>query len=141
MWTLSKTGAAMTNTIGKLVWGTLSFVLALSTIGCGSAAWQLRRGQWSGELALRGSLVEAEYAAQDTILAHCGGRARIVVGAEAERAALADATSLPAHAVSLDRTGRRVHYICITRAPAAFRTPSDAQGPMRADLRRTRGGL
>jgi hypothetical protein len=137
---LSEDGGRMTNIIGKSVLGA-SLLLAASALGCGGSAWQMRRGGWSGELALRGPMVDAEYAAQQSILAHCGGRARIVHGAEAERAALADAASVAPHEVSIDRTGRRVHYVCVSRAPAAFRTPHDTSGPVRADVRLTRGGL
>lgn len=94
--------------------------LASSLVGCGGAAWQVRRGAWSGEIALHGSLTDAHYAAEDTILAHCGGRARIVQGAEAERVAIADAASVPPREVSVDHGGRRMHYVCVGRAPSAF---------------------
>lgn len=95
-------------------------LLASSLVGCGGAAWQVRRGAWSGEIALHGSLTDAHYAAEDTMLAHCGGRARIVYGAEAERVAIADTSSVPPHEVAVDHGGRRMHYVCVSRAPSAF---------------------
>jgi hypothetical protein len=130
----------MTNDIQKTVLAATVLLLAVGSIGCGSSVHSMRRGDWSGELALRGPIVDAEYAAQDAMLEHCGGRARVVVGAEAERAALADRVA-PAREVWLDRTGRHVHYVCVSRAPSAFRTPTDSVGPVRADLRRSRPGF
>jgi hypothetical protein len=114
----------MTKTTTMMLAG---IAIAMVASGCNGAAWQMRRGAWSGELALHGPMVDAEYAAQDAMAAHCGGRARIVEGAEAERVALADSASVPAHEVTVDRSGRRVHYVCVSRAPVAFRTPGPSE--------------
>ena len=96
-------------------------LLSFGLVGCGGAAWQVRRGAWSGELALHGSITEAQYSAEDAMIAHCGGRARLVYGAEAEHVAIADALTVPPREVTVDHGGRRLHYVCVSRAPMAFR--------------------
>ncbi len=106
-----------TTTIHILVLGLLGSL----SMGCGGAAWQVRRGDWSGELALHGPITDAHHAAEDTMLAHCRGRARIVSGAEAERVAMADSSAVPSREITVDHGGRRLHYICVSRAPVAFR--------------------
>lgn len=72
-------------------------VLVLSTVasaGCAGTATTLRRGAWSGELALSGNVVEARYAAEDRMLEHCRGRARILGSDEALRVRREDASEL-----------------------------------------------
>jgi hypothetical protein len=102
--------------------GLLALALSsLTLVGCGGSAWQVRRGTWSGELALHGSVIDAHYRAEDIAMEHCGGRARFVYGAEAERIAVADDSAVPARGVEVDHGGERVRYVCVERAPLAFR--------------------
>jgi hypothetical protein len=111
--------------MNRIVFGIVS---VLSVSGCASSgqlARHVRRGAWSGELVLHGPVVDAHLAAQDQMLAHCGGRFRIVEGAQAERVALAD-TSAGAHEVRVDRSHRSIHYVCVSRAPTQFRSEHEA---------------
>jgi hypothetical protein len=129
----------MTKNIIGLVTGVL--VLGAATTGCSGAAWTMRRGAWSGELALHGPIVDAQYAAHDQMIAHCGGRVRLVEGAEAERVALADASTRPPREVTVDTTGRRVHYVCVSRAPMEFRQGHEASEQTVLTARATQSGL
>ena len=110
----------------KLVVGALMLVLASTTVGCGvlGTAHHVRRGAWSGELAVRGDVTGREYAAQRAMLDHCGGRSRVLSSEEAVRAALADGRD-ESQVLSTPVPGYRVHYVCTSRAPAAFLAPSD----------------
>lgn len=110
--------------VGMMLLGTLA--LGAVSTGCSGAAWSMRRGAWSGELALHGPIVDAQHAAEDAMLTHCGGRARVVVGAEAERVMFADGATSPPREVTVDPTGRHVHYVCVSRAPVEFRGRHDA---------------
>ena len=114
----------MTSTT-KMALGGLVAMLASVAMGCGAGAVHLRRGSWSGELALHGDLTSSEYAAQRAMLDHCGGRSRVLSPEEAERVALADGGA--AHEVTRDASGRRVHYVCTSRAPIGFRSEPDAE--------------
>jgi hypothetical protein len=114
--------------------------IAGMAMGCTGAAWSMRRGDWSGELALHGPMLDAQNAAHDAMTAHCGGRARIVEGAEAERVAAADDTTRPPREVDVDTTGRRVHYVCISRAPLEFRSAHGTPAAT-AHVVPARGGL
>ena len=107
--------------MNKIVFGIVSVMSMSGCASSGQLAHHVRRGAWSGELALHGPVVDAHLAAQDQMLAHCGGRFRIVEGAQAERVALAD-TSSGVHQVRVDRSRRSIHYVCVSRAPTEFRS-------------------
>ena len=114
----------MTQTTTKVILGAVAMLLANTLVGCGAGALQVRRGAWSGELALHGDVTTAEYAAQRAMLDHCGGRSRILSRREAEQVALVDGGSV-ARELAPDG-GHRVHYLCVSRAPATFRAaPGD----------------
>jgi hypothetical protein len=104
------------------------FVLSAALVGCGGGATVMRRGAWSGELALHGSITDAQYAAEDEVMAHCQGRARFVYGAEAERVAIADGETSPS-AVRATPDDRMVRYVCVSRAPEAYRTGGHHEAP------------
>lgn len=108
------------------------FALSATLVGCGGGATVMRRGAWSGELALHGSITDAQYAAEDEVIAHCQGRARFVYGAEAERVALADGEAAPREITSA-REERTVRYVCVSRAPEAFRTRTHDDAPASDD--------
>lgn len=69
-------------------------VLTLLGSGCAGTATVVRRGEWSGELALSGSPAEAWYAAEDRMLEHCGGRSRVLATGEAARLREEDASEV-----------------------------------------------
>jgi hypothetical protein len=108
----------------------LSLSLALVT-GCGGAQLRasrssiaiVRQGDYSGELALVGTTMSSHYAAEDAMIAHCGGRVRFASADEAARLAVAD----PGEASKADDTTllspsvERVFYVCVTREAAATR--------------------
>ncbi len=113
---------------------TMMVVLGLSlcgvtTVGCGSgAASVVRRGAYSGELALTGTIVESHYAAEVAMLDHCHGRARIVDRTQGAELAVRDAAGGAAKAddagldgAGLDGAGldgaERLQYVCVSRAP------------------------
>ena len=115
--------------------GLLALVLiAATSTGCGAASLAatradvtrapiavVRQGTYSGELALTGSVIASHYAAEDAMIAHCGGRVRFVAQAEASRLAVAD-PSEPGKAddasAALSPAIERVYYVCVTREHA-----------------------
>lgn len=118
----------MTKTLLQLV---LASAIALTTIGCGASMGLdrapepgqvrvVRRGDVSGELALRPTFA-AHYAAEDAMLAHCGGRVRFVSAAEAAELAIVDPSD-PTKVddlVMIDPHAERLYYVCVTRAERA----------------------
>ena len=111
----------------------LLLITATST-GCGAASLAatradvmhspiavVRQGTYSGELALTGSVIASHYAAEDAMIAHCGGRVRFVAQADASRLAVAD-PSEPGKAndaaAALSPAIERVYYVCVTREHA-----------------------
>jgi hypothetical protein len=113
-------------------WKTACVVLGLSlcgatTIGCagGTSALRqgghvtvVRRGAYSGELALSGSVIGAHYAAELAVLDHCQGRARFVEGAEAQALAV-DTLGDDAKSGGIAPDGSEpLHYVCVSRAPS-----------------------
>jgi hypothetical protein len=92
---------------------------AMLSIGCGGAAHIVRRGSYSGELALTGGTVASMDAAQMAMLEHCGGRVRIVTGDEARTLAAIDpGASAKADGESAP-SGERLDYVCVTLAEAS----------------------
>jgi hypothetical protein len=106
-------------------------VAGMTTVGCGGAGLSLahhgtggvsivRRGAFSGELVLTGSVIDSHYEAETMMLEHCEGRVQIVdaaVGAELSVSDAAIGAAKSDGAIS----GERVHYLCVTRAAAARR--------------------
>jgi hypothetical protein len=92
----------------------------VTTVGCGAGAVSVvRRGSYSGELALRGAVVDSHYAAEEAILDHCQGRARIVSGTEGAELAVRDADRDRAKPrADVAPEVERVHYVCVSLAPA-----------------------
>lgn len=90
----------------------LGLAAVLSTVGCGGSAVVVRRGRWSGELALQGPVTEAFADAEVEMAEHCGGRARIVRDDEAGRIEALDAAPRAASSPGAER----VRYVCVTRA-------------------------
>lgn len=94
-------------------------VLALGAAlgGCGALGSApievVRQDSTGGELVLRGTVVAAHHAAEDEILAHCAGRARIVSVVREPEVAVATA-STPARG-----GGDRLRYVCLSRAARA----------------------
>lgn len=106
----------MTNKTWMLVVVTLATTFA---IGCGGSAHVVRRGSYSGELALTGGVYERMDAAQMAMLEHCGGRARIVSADEALALAATDPGigKTAGEVESVD--GERLHYVCTARVSSA----------------------
>jgi hypothetical protein len=118
--------ATATNVMSGIVLGWL----VATTIGCGGAMAVrgsrgaqesiavVRHGDYSGEIALTGEVIASHYAAEDAMIAHCGGRARFVDATEAQRVAVAD-PSEPGKAddaaAALPPSVERVYYVCVTR--------------------------
>lgn len=93
----------------------LPLALGLMSVGCGSASF-VRRGAYSGELALRGAAIPARHSAESAMLEHCQGRVEIVDATTGAQLAVRDAAaaSKPDNALT---EGERVHYLCVTRMP------------------------
>lgn len=106
----------MTNKTWMLV---MVAVAAMGSIGCGGAAHVVRRGAYSGELALTGGLVARTDAAQMAMLEHCGGRARVVSGEEALALASTDPGIAKTAGDLVQVDGEHLHYVCVTLASAA----------------------
>ena len=102
---------------------TMMVVLGISlcgvtTVGCGAgSASFVRRGAYSGELALTGPVVGSHYAAEQAMLDHCQGRVRIVDGTAGAELAVSDASVDQAKTDAAPSDGERVHYVCVSRAP------------------------
>jgi hypothetical protein len=92
---------------------------AMLSIGCGGAAHVVRRGAYSGELALSGGTVGSMDAAQLAMLEHCGGRARIVSGGEAARLSAIDPGAVAKADGAGTPDGERLQYVCVTLAEAS----------------------
>lgn len=92
-------------------------LLGMTTVGCGAGAASIvRRGAYSGELALSGTVIDSHYAAEAAMLEHCDGRARIVDATEGGELSVSDASDGAAKADDASISGERVHYVCVTRA-------------------------
>jgi hypothetical protein len=94
-------------------------VAAMSAIGCAGSAHVVRRGSFSGELALTGGRHARMDAAQMAMLEHCGGRARVVSGDEALSIAATDPGIAKTAGEIVQVDGERLHYVCITLASSA----------------------
>lgn len=98
----------------------MSTVVAMGSIGCAGSAQIVRRGSYSGELALTGGTHASMDAAQLAILEHCGGRARFVTDGEARALAATDpGVAKPSELRTIE--GERLHYVCVTLATSASR--------------------
>jgi hypothetical protein len=106
----------MTNKTWMLV---MVAVAAMGAMGCGGSAHVVRRGGYSGELALSGGLHARMDAAQMAMLEHCGGRARIVSGDEALALSATDPGIAKTAGEIATVEGERLHYVCVTMASAA----------------------
>jgi len=89
-------------------------VIGTLAVGCGargaSPITVVQRHSTGGEIALHGTIVAARHAAEDEMLAHCGGRARILTVQPATVATVAYQGEAP------PTDAERLHYVCVTRA-------------------------
>ena len=89
-------------------------VIGTVVVGCGargaSPITVVQRHSTGGEIALHGSIVAARHAAEDEMLAHCGGRARVLTVERAPIASVAYQGDAPPVGAE------RLHYVCVTRA-------------------------
>ena len=92
---------------------------AMLSVGCGGMAHVVRRGSFSGELALSGGAVASMDVAQMAMLEHCHGRVRIVNGDEAAMLSATDPGAVAKADGSATPSGERVHYVCVTLAEAS----------------------
>ncbi len=100
-----------TKTLGMM----MLVIAAVGVIGCGGSAHVVRRGSYSGELALTGPTHARMDAAQLAMLDHCAGRVRFVTGDEASAMAAIDPGVAKADASAVTIEGERLHYVCVTR--------------------------
>lgn len=89
-------------------------VIGTVSVGCGargaSPITVVQRYSTGGEIALHGTVVAARHAAEDEMLAHCGGRAQILKVQRGPIALVAD------HGEAPPIDAERLHYVCVTRA-------------------------
>lgn len=124
------------NRTTQILGGLALMTLLTTTVGCGagvqrmgtatrtsSAIAVVRQGEYTGELALTGAPIASHYEAEDAIIAHCGGRARIVSADEAQRLEVSDpGDTAKARDASVALDAERLYYVCVTRERAARRT-------------------
>ncbi len=94
-------------------------IVTMGSIGCAGSAHVVRRGSYSGELALTGGAHARMEAAQSAMLDHCEGRVRMVGTEEARTMAAVDPGIAKADASTTPVEGERLYYVCVTRAASA----------------------
>jgi hypothetical protein len=107
-------------TMTNKTWMLVTMVaMAMGAMGCAGSAHVVRRGAYSGELALTGGSHASMDAAQMAMLEHCGGRVRIVSEDEARTFAAVDPSIAKSEGASVAIEGERLHYVCVSLASAA----------------------
>ena len=104
-----------TNTLGLM----MLTIVTMGSIGCAGSAHVVRRGSYSGELALTGGVHARMEAAQSAMLDHCEGRVRMLDTEQARTMAAVDPGIAKADASPTPIEGERLYYVCVTRAAGA----------------------
>lgn len=111
----------MTTRMHKVIGGDwrMAAVLGLGLVSaCAGASRPLitvvRRHDQGGEIALQGPIVASHHAAEDAMVDHCQGRARVVAvvrGDEGAGATRSTAREVP----DVREDAEHVHYVCVSR--------------------------